>query len=69
MPSVLRLRPSAFDWLTGLRENFPRSAVPPSPAACILAARKLVQWDGRPSPALESYIVDAITMGEDQAQD
>ena len=33
-------------------------------AACILAARKLAQWDGRPSPALESTIADAITMAE-----
>jgi hypothetical protein len=33
-------------------------------AACILAARKLAQWDGRPSPALESCIADAIIMAE-----
>jgi hypothetical protein len=29
-------------------------------AASILAARKLANWDGRPSPALESSIADAI---------
>src|SRR5438309_1900083 len=29
-------------------------------AASILAARKLAQWDGRPSPATESAIADAI---------
>ena len=33
-------------------------------AASILAARKLVNWDGRPSPALESAIADAITIAE-----
>jgi transposase len=33
-------------------------------AACILAARRLAQLDGRPSPALESCIADAITMAE-----
>jgi len=33
-------------------------------AASILAARKLANWDGRPSLALESAIADAITMAE-----
>jgi hypothetical protein len=33
-------------------------------AASILAARKLVNWDGRPSPALESAIADAIATAE-----
>ena len=33
-------------------------------AASILAARKLANWDGRPSPFLESTIADAITIAE-----
>jgi hypothetical protein len=33
-------------------------------AACILAARKLTQWDGRNSPASESAISDAISLAE-----
>jgi len=33
-------------------------------AASILAARKLANWDGRPSPALESAIADAIAIAE-----
>jgi hypothetical protein len=33
-------------------------------AAAILAARKLAQWDGRPSPASEAAISDAITTAE-----
>jgi len=33
-------------------------------AACILAARKLTQWDGRNSPASESAIADAIALAE-----
>jgi len=33
-------------------------------AACILAARKLMQWDGRNSPASEPAIADAITLAE-----
>jgi hypothetical protein len=33
-------------------------------AASILAAPKLVQWDGRPSPALECAIADAISLAE-----
>jgi len=33
-------------------------------AASILAARKLAHWDGRPSPALESAIADAIIIAE-----
>jgi|ERR1700730_7211282 len=33
-------------------------------AASILAAWKLAHWDGRPSPALESAIADAITIAE-----
>jgi len=33
-------------------------------AASILAARKLVNWDGRSSPALESAIADAISIAE-----
>ncbi|PYV69638.1 MAG: hypothetical protein DMG96_33475 [Acidobacteria bacterium] len=32
-------------------------------AASILAARKLVNWDGRPSP-LECAIADAIALAE-----
>jgi hypothetical protein len=33
-------------------------------AASILAARKLGYWDGRPFPALESAIADAIATAE-----
>jgi hypothetical protein len=33
-------------------------------AACILAARKLTQWDGRNSPASEAAISDAIALAE-----
>jgi hypothetical protein len=33
-------------------------------AASILAARKLANWNGRPSPAFESAIADAITIAE-----
>ena len=33
-------------------------------AASILAARKLANWDGRPSPAVESAISDAIALAE-----
>jgi ribulose bisphosphate carboxylase small subunit len=33
-------------------------------AACILAARKLSQWDGRNSPASESTMFDAIALAE-----
>jgi hypothetical protein len=33
-------------------------------AASILAARKLANWDGRPSPALESANSDAITIAD-----
>ena len=33
-------------------------------AASILAARKLADWDGRPSPAVESAIANAISMAE-----
>ncbi len=33
-------------------------------AASILAARKLATWDGRPSPAVESAISDAIALAE-----
>ena len=33
-------------------------------AASILAASKLANWDGRPSPALESAIADAIGFDE-----
>lgn len=33
-------------------------------AACILAARRLAQLDGKPSPALESCIADSIRMAE-----
>ena len=33
-------------------------------AASILAARKLANWDGRPSPVLESAIADAIAIAE-----
>jgi hypothetical protein len=33
-------------------------------AATILAARKLAQMDGRPSPAIESIISDAISRAE-----
>ena len=33
-------------------------------AATILAARKLANWDGRPSPAVECAITDAITLAE-----
>jgi len=33
-------------------------------AAAILAARKLTNWDGKPSPALECAISDAIALAE-----
>lgn len=33
-------------------------------AASILAVRKLANWDGRPSPAFESAIANAITIAE-----
>jgi hypothetical protein len=33
-------------------------------AASILAARRLTQWDGRPSPAVEAAISDAIMHAE-----
>jgi hypothetical protein len=33
-------------------------------AASILAARKLGDWDGRPSPAVDATIANAITMAE-----
>jgi hypothetical protein len=33
-------------------------------AASILAARKLADWDGRPSPASESAMANAISMAE-----
>lgn len=33
-------------------------------AASILAARKLADWEGRPSPASESAIANAITTAE-----
>jgi len=33
-------------------------------AASILAARKLANWDGRPSPAFESAVADAITIAD-----
>jgi hypothetical protein len=33
-------------------------------AACILAARKLSQWDGKNSPASEYAISDAIALAE-----
>jgi len=33
-------------------------------AASILAARHLANWDGRPSPAFESAIANAISMAE-----
>jgi hypothetical protein len=33
-------------------------------AASILAARNLANWDGRPSPASESAIANAITTAE-----
>jgi hypothetical protein len=33
-------------------------------AASILAARRLADWDGRPSPASEAAIANAITIAE-----
>ncbi len=33
-------------------------------AAAILAARRLIDWDGRPSPRFESAIHDAIVVAE-----
>ena len=33
-------------------------------AASILAARRLANWDGRPSPAFEAAVSDAITIAE-----
>jgi len=33
-------------------------------AAAILAVRRLANWDGRPSPAFECAIADAITIAE-----
>lgn len=34
-----------------------------------LAARKLEQWDGRPSPALESTVAGPGTMARDHVKD
>ena len=33
-------------------------------AAVIIAVRKLANWDGRPSPMLETAINDAIALAE-----
>lgn len=33
-------------------------------AACILAARDLAGWDGRPSPAIDSRIASAVAAAE-----
>jgi hypothetical protein len=33
-------------------------------AAAILAARRLAAWDGKPSPAVECAITDAIALAE-----
>jgi hypothetical protein len=33
-------------------------------AASILAARKLADWDGRPSPAVDTCIADAVAMAD-----
>ena len=33
-------------------------------AASILAARRLANWDGRPSPAFEAAVSDAIAIAE-----
>ncbi|MGH9683501.1 MAG: hypothetical protein ACRD4S_07815 [Candidatus Acidiferrales bacterium] len=33
-------------------------------AVAILAARRLAHWDGRPSPASECAISDAVSLGE-----
>ena len=33
-------------------------------AATILACRRLANWDGRPSPAFEAAIADAISLAE-----
>jgi len=33
-------------------------------AASILVARKLADWDGRPSPALEAATANAISLAE-----
>ncbi len=33
-------------------------------AAAILAARKLASWDGKPSPADECAITDAVALAE-----
>jgi hypothetical protein len=33
-------------------------------AAAILAARRLAHWDGRPSPASECAISDAVSLAE-----
>ena len=33
-------------------------------AASILAARKLSEWDGRPSPAVDACIANAISLAE-----
>jgi hypothetical protein len=33
-------------------------------AACILAARNLSHWDGRPSPAVDACIANAIATAE-----
>jgi hypothetical protein len=33
-------------------------------AAAIVATRKLVNWDGRPSPAFECAVHDAIVVAE-----
>jgi hypothetical protein len=33
-------------------------------AACILAARNLAHWDGRPSPAVDACIANSIATAE-----
>lgn len=33
-------------------------------AAAILAARNLAHWDGRPSPALDATIANALSLAE-----
>ena len=74
-PLHLFPRSSEFVTLQCIMANIKRICYPRLPmdegrkrvlliAASILAARRLAQWDGRPSPVVESAIADAITLAE-----
>jgi hypothetical protein len=61
MPPLLRRTNGEYDRLNTVDEGRKRVLLI---AASILAARKLANWDGRPSPVLESAIADAIAIAE-----